>query len=77
MNNTSPLVSVVMPTYNAEKYLAQAINSILAQTYTDFELIIVDDGSTDQTPAILKFCQQQDPRVNLHTFRKIQELRRL
>lgn len=42
-----PLVSVVMPVYNAEKYLGQAIESILTQTFQDFEFICVDDSSTD------------------------------
>ena len=49
----SPLVSVVMSVYNGEKYLAEAIESILNQTFSDFEFIIIDDGSTDETEAIL------------------------
>src|SRR5690242_28016 len=48
-----PVVSVVMPTYNGEKFLWGAIESILAQSFQDFELIVVDDGSTDRTPQIL------------------------
>ena len=50
----SPLVSIILPAYNAEKYIREAINSILAQTLTDFELIILDDGSADNTAKIIK-----------------------
>ncbi|MES2590487.1 MAG: glycosyltransferase family 2 protein [Bacteroidota bacterium] len=48
-----PIVSVIMPVYNAEKYLAETINSILAQTFVDFEFLIIDDGSTDKSLQIL------------------------
>ncbi len=48
-----PKISVVMPAYNAEKYIAEAIESILAQTYKDFEFIIINDGSTDKTEEII------------------------
>ncbi len=58
-----PLVSVVMPTYNAGKYVEEAISSILGQTFSDFEFIIVDDGSTDRTPEILR--TYTDPRIQL------------
>lgn len=53
MNKSIPLISVVMPVFNGEKYLAEAINSILSQTFTDFEFIIVNDGSTDYSEEII------------------------
>lgn len=56
-----PSVSVVMPAYNAAKYLREAIESILRQTYTDFEFIIINDGSTDDTRAIIQ--SYDDPRI--------------
>jgi glycosyltransferase involved in cell wall biosynthesis len=59
----SPLVSVTMAVYNAELYLAAAIDSILAQTLGDFELIAADDGSDDRSRAILERAAQRDPRV--------------
>lgn len=56
-----PLVTVSMPAFNSERYIAEAIESILAQTYTNFELIIVDDGSTDRTREIVE--RYNDPRI--------------
>lgn len=56
-------VSAIMPTYNAMPYLKEAIESVLAQTFTDWELIIVDDGSTDETSAFL--AQYKDPRIRV------------
>lgn len=58
---TTPYVSVVMPAYNAEKYLREAIDSILTQTFDNFELIIINDGSTDNTEAIIQ--SYSDPRI--------------
>jgi glycosyltransferase involved in cell wall biosynthesis len=58
-----PLVSVVIPAYNRETYLAHAIDSVLAQTFTDFEVTVVDDGSKDRTPKIAQEYAQKDPRV--------------
>jgi glycosyltransferase involved in cell wall biosynthesis len=59
----SPLVSVVMSAYNCEKYVAESIESILSQTFTNFEFIIINDGSTDDTLRIIK--KYKDPRIIL------------
>jgi len=59
------MISVVMPAFNAEQFLAPAIESILGQTYRDFELVIVDDGSSDHTPDIARAYASQDGRVRL------------
>ena len=60
-----PLVSVVMPVYNGERFLKDAIESILNQTYKNFEFIIVDDGSTDDSLKIIKEYQKKDKRIRL------------
>ena len=62
----SPLVSVIVPTYNNEKYLANCLNSLLVQTFQDFEIIVVDDGSTDQTTKLLK-AFKTNPSIRVHT----------
>ena len=62
-SNQKPLVSVVMPVYNSEKYIKEAIDSILAQTYSNFEFIIVYDKSTDKTLDIIK--SYQDKRIKI------------
>ena len=58
-----PKVSVIVPVYNTEKYLSRCIDSILAQTYTDFELILVNDGSTDNSGKICDEYAQKDKRI--------------
>lgn len=60
---TPPRVSIGLAVYNGEKYLEEAIRSILAQTFTDFELIISDNASTDRTAEICKRYAEQDPRI--------------
>lgn len=59
----NPIVSVVLPVYNGERYLHKAIESILSQTYRDFELLIIDDGSTDDSQRIISGFA--DPRIRL------------
>ena len=63
MNNNLDLVSIIMPVYNVEKFIAEAIESILDQTYTNFELIIVDDCSTDRTVSIINEYRKKDNRI--------------
>jgi len=67
--DSNPLVSIIIPAYNAEKYIQRALESALAQTYKDIEIIVIDDGSTDKTAEIIK--TYQDPRI-IYIFQKNQ-----
>ena len=58
-----PRVSIGLPVYNGERWLAEALDSLLAQTYSDFELIISDNGSTDDTQAICEEYAARDRRI--------------
>ena len=62
-NNT---VSVIMPVYNAAKYLETSLLSIINQTYKDWELVLVDDCSTDSSPEIIAKFQSQNPNIIYH-----------
>ncbi len=62
---TKPLVSVIIPAYNAEAFIGKAVDSVLAQSYAHFELLIINDGSTDNTAAIIN--DYQDTRIHLIT----------
>ena len=61
-----PLVTIGIPVYNSERHVAQSIESLLAQTYTNFVMVICDNASTDGTAAICQRYVQQDPRVRYH-----------
>ena len=67
MSNTDIKVSVIMPIYNAHDFLAIAIDSVLAQTLKEIELICVDDGSTDTSLDMLKIYQKMDNRIRIIT----------
>lgn len=60
-----PLISVIVPVYNAQKYLPMCLNSILAQTFKDFEVICVDDGSTDNSLTVLQEYAAKDKRIKV------------
>src|SRR4051794_37226143 len=62
---TIPALSILLPTYNGEPHFTAQIESILAQSWEDYELLIVDDGSTDSTPAIAAAFAARDPRIRL------------
>lgn len=64
-DNPSVLLSVVSPVYNGSAYLTPFLESVLHQTFRDFELIMVDDGSTDESPKILQSYQEKDVRIRL------------
>ena len=61
---SQPLVSVIMPCFNAEKYISESIESVVNQTYTNWELLITDDQSSDRTPAIVQAFSEKEPRIN-------------
>ena len=63
--SSMPLLTVLMPVYNAEKFLKDSIGSILKQTYSDFELLILDDGSTDNSLKIIKAYAKEDKRIKI------------
>lgn len=65
MTRGAPLVSIVVPVYNAEQFLTDTIESVRAQTYKNWELLLVDDCSMDDSVAIIKEYQRNDKRIKL------------
>ena len=59
------MISVIVPVYNEEKYLKQCVDSLLAQSYRDLEIIIIDDGSTDGSSEICDEYEKRDSRVRV------------
>lgn len=62
-SNKIPAITVIIPVYNVDKYLYQCIESVINQTFTDFELLLIDDGSTDNSPDICDYFQSKDMRI--------------
>ncbi|HUX94139.1 MAG TPA: glycosyltransferase [Bacteroidales bacterium] len=71
MNDHLPLISVISPAYNHEKYIAECIQSVQAQTYTNWEMIIIDDGSSDSTFSIATEYAGRDPRIRPFTQKNV------
>lgn len=65
INSESPPVTVLMSCYNGEKWLSESIESILSQSFKDFEFLIIDDGSRDRSLSILKEYEKKDPRIHI------------
>src|SRR5690625_120229 len=70
MIEKEPLVSIITPAYNAARFIGETIESVLAQTYENWEMIIVDDCSTDDTREIVQSYQEKDSRIKLFTLDK-------
>lgn len=68
----NPLISVIVPVYNAEAYLHRCVDSLLAQTFRDFEILLIDDGSPDKSGDICDLYAQQDDRIRVF-HKKIEE----
>ncbi|MBQ5484196.1 MAG: glycosyltransferase family 2 protein [Lachnospiraceae bacterium] len=63
--NTRDMVSIITPCWNGEKYIAETMDSVLAQTYTNWEMIVVDDGSSDGSADLVRSYEKKDARIRL------------
>ena len=66
IETATPLVSVLIPAYNVERYVAEAVRAVMAQTYSNLEIIVIDDGSQDATFSVLEGLANQDKRIRLY-----------
>ena len=69
-NRTEELVSIVMPAYNSEGFISTALDSVINQTYQNWEAIVIDDCSTDQTASVIKEYLKKDPRIKYYKLDK-------
>lgn len=67
-----PLISIIVPVYNADQYIDKCIDSILNQSYTNFELLLIDDGSVDNSASICKQYAEEDSRIK-YIYKKMEE----
>ena len=65
VHRDTPFITVVVPAYNRATTITDCVRSVQAQTYTNWELIVVDDGSSDGTPQVVAKLAQDDPRIRL------------
>ena len=65
MENNKSMISIIMPVYNSENYVSEAVESVCKQSYADWVLLIVNDGATDQTPEIIEKYAQKDSRIRV------------
>ncbi|MGH8000156.1 MAG: glycosyltransferase family 2 protein, partial [Brasilonema sp.] len=63
MKSELPLVSVIIPAYNAEPFIGRTLQSVISQTYQNIEVLVIDDGSRDKTPEIVESFAQKDSRI--------------
>ena len=65
MIKQEPLITVIMPAYNVEKFLERSVNSVINQDYHNLDILIIDDGSRDKTPEIADMLKEKDTRVRV------------
>lgn len=66
--NTKPLISVIIPVYGVEKYIAQCLESVIKQTYKNLEILVINDGTKDNSALIAKLYSEKDARIKVYDF---------